>query len=77
MELINKKMILLLRIQFLEGKARYEIFKKYPPARIYVFANRVNPIIDGKPYGSSAMCLCWFVWDKEHIGEPIIRWLKY
>jgi len=68
---------MLLRIQFLEGKERYEFFKENPPSKVYVFANRVNPVIDGKPYGSSAMCLCWFVWDKNYNGDTVVKWLKY
>lgn len=76
-ELTENKIVLLLRIQFLEGKERYEIFKQHPPSKVYVFVNRVNPLIDGKPYSQSAMCLAWFVWDKSYNGDTIIKWLKY
>ena len=59
---------MLLRVQFLEGKERYEFFKEFNPSKVYVFGNRV----DDKPY-NSAMCLCWFVWD----GDTIVKWLMY
>ena len=77
LESTNGKIAMMLRVQFLEGKERYDFFKDNPPSKVYVFANRVNPIIDGKPYGSSAMCLCWFVWDKSYKGDTVIKWLKY
>ena len=76
LELADNKVAMLLRIQFLEGKERYEFFKQHNPSRVYVFGNRVNTIIDGKPY-NSAMCLCWFVWDKNYNGDTIIKWLSY
>ena len=76
LELADGKVAMLLRIQFLEGKERYEFFKEFNPSKVYVFGNRVNTIIDDKPY-NSAMCLCWFVWDKSYKGDTIIKWLMY
>ena len=76
LELANGKVAMLLRIQFLEGKERYEFFKNNPPSKVYVFGNRVNTIIDGEEY-NSAMCLAWFVWDKTYKGDTIVKWLMY
>jgi len=77
LELADGKVCMLLRIQFLEGKTRYDFFKEHNPNRVYVFGNRVNTIIDGKPF-NSAMCLCWFVWDKNSENrDTIIKWLRY
>ena len=65
----------------LESSSRREMFERTPPARVYVFTNRVSPLRDGKetdekgkPWAST-MCFAWFVWDKNYNGEPIIRWL--
>ena len=77
----NGKIAMFLKIQFLEGTKRRELFKKYPPKYIYVFSKRQNPwrngsSVDenGKPW-SSTMCFAWFIWEKGFNGEPIIRWL--
>lgn len=73
--------ILFLKIQFLEGKSRKEMFKKYPPKYIYVFSERQNPMRNGNPVDekgkkwSSTMCFAWFIWEKGFTGEPIVRWI--
>lgn len=83
MEVVNNngKIAMFLKIQFLEGAKRREMFKKYPPKYIYVFTKRQNPwrngsSVDekGKPW-SSTMCFAWFVWEKGSKSEPIVRWL--
>lgn len=77
----NGKIAMFLKIQFLEGAKRKEMFKTYPPKYIYVFSKRQNPWRNGSPVDekgkpwSSTMCFAWFVWEKGFIGEPIVRWL--
>ena len=77
----NGKVAMFLKIQFLEGIKRKEMFKKYPPKYIYVFTKRQNPwrngkSVDekGKPW-SSTMCFAWFIWEEGFNGEPVVRWL--
>lgn len=69
--------IMFLKIQFLEGQARKELFKKYPPKYIYVNSTRQICYINGdmSKKMSSATCYCWFVWQKGFKGEPIVRWI--
>lgn len=82
MSIINKKgkIAMFLKIQFLEGVARKEMFNKYPPKYVYVFTKRQNPLRNGSPVDengkawASTMCFAWFVWEEEFIGEPTIRW---
>lgn len=76
LELSKKKVAMLLRIQFLEGKKRGEFFKEHPPARIIVFSNRISCLKPNETRSADAMCYCWFIWDKEYKGEPIIRWVR-
>ena len=66
-----------LKIQFLEGQARKELFKKYPPKYVYVNSARQTCYINGNMEAkmSSASCYCWFFWQKGFKGEPIIRWI--
>ena len=82
MSIINKngKIAMFLKIQFLEGVARKEMFNKYPPKYIYVFTKRQNPLRNGSPIDengkawASTMCFAWFVWEEGFAGEPVIRW---
>lgn len=72
--------VMFLKIQFLEGQARKELFKKYPPKYVYVNSARQvcakNGDFDKYANGTgTAICYCWFVWEKGFIGEPIIRWI--
>ena len=72
------KVAMLLKLTFLEGKKRRELFKKYPPKYIYVSTSRMNCLKNGEmgQLGSSAVCFCWFVWEKGFSGEPTIRWFN-
>ena len=79
LELINKGnyVIMLLKIQFLEGQKRRELFEKYPPKYVYINSARQTCYINGdmSKKMSSASCYCWFVWEKGFNGEPTIRWV--
>lgn len=74
------KVAMFLKIQFLETQKRYELFKKYPPKIIYVSVRRYGCSADGKflnGESSSAVCYCWFVWEKGFQGDPVIKWFNY
>lgn len=73
----GNKVIMLLRIQFLEGQKRREMFDKTPPKYVYVNSARVQCFINGevKENMSSAACYCWFIWEKGYTGETILRWI--
>lgn len=84
LSLLNKngQIAMFLKIQFLESDRRKDFFKKYPPKYIYVFSDRmatwnrghsVNPDT-GKKW-QTTFCHAWFVWEKDSVSEPIIRWL--
>ncbi len=69
--------VMFLKIQFLEGQARLNLYKKYPPKYIYVNSARQTCYINGdmSKKMSSASCYCWFIWQKGFKGEPTIRWI--
>lgn len=71
------KVAMFLKIQFLEGRARKELFDKYPPKKVYVFSSRINCAKNGdfEKYKSSAVCYAWFIWEKGFKGHPTIGWL--
>ena len=74
---IGAYVIMLLKIQFLEGKDRKKLFDKYPPRYVYVNSARQLCYLNGDMSNkmSSATCYCWFIWENGFKGEPIIRWI--
>lgn len=88
LELLDEKgqMAMFLKIQFLEGEKRRELFKKYPPKYIYVFEKRMATWNNGQEFNidqktgkakkwATTMCHAWFVWEKGSTSEPIVRFL--
>lgn len=79
MELLedNKKLILFLKIQFLEGQKRKELFKKYPPKYVYCNSQRQQCARDAEfeKYTATTQFYAWYVWEKGFTGETIIRWI--
>ncbi len=72
------KLALLLRLAFLEGANRQrEIFGKTPPARVWVFSERITFYPAGMVQkGSGTTAYAWFVWDKKSsTNETQLRWL--
>ena len=69
--------IMFLKIQFLEGQARKELFKKYPPRYVYVNSARQLCAMNGEfeKYTATALCYCWYIWEKGWKGESTIRWI--
>lgn len=75
------KVAMFLKLQFLEGKARRELFEKYPPKTVYVASGRLlcakNGDFEGmKAGGGSAVAYCWYVWTKGFKGAPTIKWFN-
>lgn len=74
----GRYVIMFLRLQFLEGKKRGELFKKFPPKFIYVHTRRQMTYKNNNEEErkkTSAICFAWFVWQKGSQTEPIIRWI--
>ena len=71
------KIAMFLKLTFLEGQKRQELFQKYPPKRIHVYSSRIkcakNGVFEG--VGSSAVCYAWFVWEKGYNGKPTLSWI--
>ena len=75
--LAKKKFALLLRLAFLEGGNRQRtIFSSNPPARVWVFSERITFYPAGAVQkGSGTTAYAWFVWDKSHVGPTELKWL--
>ena len=73
----GNKIAMFLKLTFLEGQARKQLFNKYPPKTIYVYSKRALCAKNGKfeKYPSSAIAYAWFIWEKGFKGNPIIKWI--
>jgi hypothetical protein len=67
------RVVMLLRLAFLESMSRTDILEGGKLARVYIFRNRL-PMMhrDGwaGPRASSAIPFGWFCWDASHNGKP-------
>ena len=76
----GKKVCMFLKIQFLEGKARRELFRSHPPKVVYVSSSRLLCAPNGDfehatKNGGSAVAYAWFVWEKGYTGLPQVDWI--
>jgi hypothetical protein len=76
--LARRKFALLLRLAFLEGANRANtIFSTTPPARVWVFSERITFYPSGAvQQGSGTTAYAWFVWDKDAPSGTQLRWFK-
>ena len=67
-----------LRITFLEGKRRRELYNKYPPKIIYVASTRLKCALGGKfnETEGSVACYAWFIWEKGFTGITQLKWFN-
>lgn len=77
----GKQVVMFLKIQFLEGKARKKLFEKYPPKNVFVASGRIlcakNALFDEmRAGGGSAVAYAWYVWEKGYKGDTIIKWIN-
>lgn len=77
----GNKVFMFLKLQFLEGKSRKELFKKYPPKFVYVSSSRILCAKNGdfkaaKKNGASAVAYAWYEWEKGYTGDTIIKWVN-
>ena len=79
LELGAERVCMFLKLTFLEGVGRQELFQKYPPRTVAVFTRRIQVARNGDPEmfkKSSAACYAWFIWDKGYTGAPKITWIN-
>lgn len=75
------RLCLLLRLSFLEGRKRQRgVFTDRPPARVWVFSDRVTLWHGDDPDAQTtggAIPYAWFVWDSEAEGpKPELGWIE-
>lgn len=74
----GRKVVMFLKLQFLEGKSRKNFFQITPPRRVYVSSSRLKCAKNGEfeSISSSAVAYAWFVWEKGYIGETVVKWIN-
>jgi predicted RNA methylase len=75
------RVIMLLRLAFLEGQGRSDILDSGQLARVYVFRNRL-PMMhranwDGPKIDGGAIAYAWFIWDRSHNGATELKRLSW
>lgn len=75
----GSKVIMLMRIQFLEGQKRKKFLQSNPPKYVYVSSRRLllAKNADFVKYNTpSANCYAWYVWEKGFKGDTIVKWFN-
>ena len=71
------KVAMFLKVQFLEGKRRGELFSKTPPRTVYISRSRLACAKNGDfSHTESAIAYAWFVCEKGFIGDTVIKWFN-
>jgi hypothetical protein len=86
--LVRHKLVLLARLNILEGQERRVLFDESPPARVWVSSRRVSippgdlahprdqfGATDPLPASGGSTAFAWVVWDKNCTGPPVLGWL--
>lgn len=74
------RVVMLLRLAFIESERRSPILDTGYLARIHVFKNRLPMMHRNGWQGNqagSAVCYAWFVWDKAHKGPTTIHRISH
>ncbi len=77
----GNKVAMFLKVQFLEGKGRKNLFISNPPKTIYVSSSRLlcakNAEFDKMiKAGGSAVAYAWFIWEKGYKGKTQLEWFN-
>ena len=73
----NRKVCMLLRIQFLEWVKRNKFFQENPPRKVYVFSRNIRCAKNWDFTNATwnASTYCWFIWEKWYKWLPEIDWI--
>ena len=66
------------KLVLLESQERYSFFqdRTFPLAQVLVFCERVTLALDGELESGGTIAYAWFLWRRQHLGDPIIRWIE-
>ena len=74
-------LVMFLKLTFMEGKGRKELFQNSPPLCIYVSSSRLLCAKNGefqkmRDGGGSAVAYGWYIWEKGYHGDTTVRWFN-
>lgn len=77
----GNKVYMFLKLQFLEGKSRRELFDTNQLKTLYVSSSRILCAKNGdfenfKKAGGSAVAYGWYEFEKGYNGKPYIEWIN-
>lgn len=77
----GKKVAMFLKVQFMEGKGRKNMFLSNPPKVVYVSSSRLlcakNAEFDKMiANGGSAVAYAWYIWEKGFDGVTQLKWFN-
>lgn len=74
----GRKVCMFLKLTFLEGKKRAQLFERYPPRRVWVSRSRLKCAKNGdfEHAPGSATAYAWFVWEKGNQGTTEVMWFN-
>jgi hypothetical protein len=72
----GRKVAMFLKLTFLEGQGRRDLFRNNPPRTVYVCSGRLQCGKNGDFSGTSMVAYAWYVWEKGYTGSPIIKWIN-
>lgn len=74
LQLARKKVLILNKLTFLEGKVRRDtLFSQNKLSNIYVYAGRLQ--FDPTQKGSGVLAFAWFLFDNEYQGPTTLEWI--
>lgn len=83
LELVDEgdRVVMFLKLTFLEGKNRKALFVNNPPKTIYVSSSRIPCAKNGdfdnlKAGGGSAVAYGWYVFEKGFTGKTQVEWVN-
>lgn len=76
----GNKVFMFLKLQFLEGKGRRDLFNRGELKTLYVSTSRIlcakNGDFTEKKNANSAVAYGWYEFEKGYKGEPTIKWIN-
>lgn len=70
------KVVMLTKLQFLEGAKRKRMFESTPLKTVYVFSKRLTMTRNGEKMKNSGMiAFAFLVWEHGYQGAPSVQWI--
>ena len=74
----GNRVVMFLKLTFMESKGRKQMFIDNPPKVIYVSSSRLLCVKNGdfSKKESSAVAYAWYIWEKGYKGDTVIKWFN-